>query len=93
VLKSEIAPRPVEQAPNSAARKGGGTANFPSSSYGRGAKASALATQTLEAIRAAERPLLLAGAAVMRSDGFRNAQTTFREAGLVGMENPRGIFF
>ncbi len=55
-------------------------------------RSATLATQTLELIRAAERPLLLAGPALMRSNGFRKALSTFIEAGLplVGMENPRG---
>jgi len=52
------------------------------------------AEDLIKAICAAERPLILAGPALMRSDTFRKAASTLAEAGLplVGMESPRGVF-
>jgi len=48
----------------------------------------------MKAIYAAQRPLVLAGPALMRSDTFQRTAATFAEKGLaaVGMESPRGVF-
>jgi len=53
-----------------------------------------LAENLVKAIGAAERPLILAGPALMRSDAFRKNAPTLTEVGLplVGMESPRGVF-
>ena len=53
-----------------------------------------LAGEIMAAIGSAERPLVLAGPATMRSEAFRKAESTFRDIGLplIGMESPRGVY-
>ncbi|MFT7586337.1 MAG: acetolactate synthase-1/2/3 large subunit [Cellvibrionaceae bacterium] len=49
--------------------------------------------RVLQVAQIAQRPLVLAGPAVMRSDAFKRWATTFAEASLplIGMDSPRGI--